>query len=172
MSLPLGIVHCKGCNFEGVLARRSITLEYTLPSGDKVESHRVFAWCSTCEKITHAEAKLDAADLKSRIRQIERRPMGYAARLLGLGASEVAELKELRGLLELATLRQSEPRCLSCGHATTQQIFFGESGLSNITHTCGGRLVLEPEDGTAPRFFIRPEVIRLDVEGVRIFDNT
>jgi hypothetical protein len=168
MSLPIGIVQCNKCNFEGVLARRPITLEYVLPSGETLESYRVFAWCSTCEKIRHAEPKFDADALKREIRQIERRPMGYAFRLLGRGQAEKDELKSLKTQLEVATLRKSEPRCLTCGHETVTRMVFGESGKSNITHTCGGQLVLQPDDHNAPRFHVRPEVIRLDVEGHRL----
>lgn len=168
MSMSSCYVRCHGCDFEGVMQRRPITLEYVLPSGAVVQGYRVFAWCSSCENVTDAEQAFDAASIQTEIDSLNQQKVGFLSRLFGGGKAEDANLKRLHEKLQLAQLRKSEPRCLSCGKPTVVYLTFDESRTSSIVHTCGRRLFLVPEDPDAPRFMYRPEVIRLDPEGREI----
>lgn len=163
-----GYVRCHGCDFEGVMQRRPITLEYVLPSGATVQGFRLFAWCSSCENVTEAEEVFDAALIQTEIDSFNRQKVGFFGRLLGGGKAEDVELKALQGRLQLAQVRHSKPRCLRCGKPTVAPLTFDERGTSNIVHTCGHQLFVVPEDPDAPRFMFRPEVIRLDPEGRKI----
>lgn len=165
MSMPSGYVRCHGCDFEGVMQRRPITLEYALPSGAVVQGYRVFVWCSSCNNVTEAEESFDADAIQAEIDSCKRQQVGFFGRLFGNGQAEDVELKRLQGRLKLAQLRQSGARCLKCGGTTIIPLAFDDSGTSNVVHTCGHRLFLVPEDPDAPRFMFRPEVIRLDPEG-------
>jgi hypothetical protein len=165
MSMPNGYVRCHGCTFEGVMQRRPVTLEYVLPSGELVEGYRTFAWCSTCCNITDAEEAMDETSIRNEIAAIELRNRGLAKRIFGRSANDVAELNALRAKLRLAVARRSPPRCLRCGQPTVLSLEFDSSGTSNVTHSCGRRLFLVPEDPDATRFMFRPQVIRLDTEG-------
>ncbi len=167
MSMPSGYVRCHGCSFEGVMQRRPVTLEYTLPSGEVVEGYRRFGWCTTCGNITDAEDAIEAAPILNEIAAIEQRNRGFAKRLFGRSAEDAAELKALQAKLRLAQARRSPPRCLRCGEPTVLPLHFDSSGTANVTHSCGRRLFLVPEDSDAPRFMYRPEVIHLDAEGRR-----
>lgn len=168
MSMPSGYVRCHGCNFEVVMQRRPITLEYLLPTGDTVEGYRRFAWCTTCCNITESEEPIEAAPIRSQIEAIKNRNRGIAKRLFGPSAQDASELKVLQAKLRLAQIRRSPPRCLRCGEAAVTPLEFESNGTSNVTHSCGRRLFLVPEDPDAPRFMFRPEVIQLDVEGRKI----
>lgn len=168
MSLPVGYVRCHGCDFEGVMHRGPITLEYVLPSGAVVQGYRVFAWCSSCENVTEAEKAFDAASIQTEIDSLNRQKVGFFSRLFGGGKAEYVELKRLKERLQLAQLRRSEPRCLRCGEPTAVPLTFDEDGTSRVVHTCGRRLFLAPLDLDAPRFMYRPQVIRLDPEGRKI----
>lgn len=64
MSMSNIWVRCFGCDFEGVIQRRPITLEYVLPNGTIIEGYRVNAWCSSCNSITNAEEELDVASIQ------------------------------------------------------------------------------------------------------------
>lgn len=165
MSIPNGIVRCHGCSFEGVMQHRPIKLEYTLPSGEKVQGYRRFAWCSTCSCITNAETPIDAGLIRSEIAGIEQRNSSIFKRIFGPKEQDAAELKTLHAQLRLAQARRSPPRCLQCGESTVVPLEFDSNGISNITHSCGRRLFLVPEDPDAPRFMYRPQVIRLDADG-------
>lgn len=168
MSIPNGIVRCHGCSFEGVMQLRPIKLEYMLPSGETVHRYRRFAWCSKCCCITNAETPIDAGLIRSKIADIEQRNSSIFKRILGPTEQDAAELKALHAQLRLAQARRSPPRCLQCGEPTVVPLEFDSNGTSNITHSCGRRLFLVPEDPDAPRFMYRPEVIRLDIEGRRL----
>ncbi|ADE17038.1 hypothetical protein Nhal_4032 (plasmid) [Nitrosococcus halophilus Nc 4] len=168
MSMPSGYVRCHGCDFEGVMQRRPITLEYVLPGGAVVQGYRVFSWCSSCENVTEAEEAFDTDSIQAEIDSLRQQQVGFIGRLFGGGKAEDVEIKRLRGRLQLAQLRQSGPRCLRCGETTVVPLAFDESGTSSIVHTCGRRLFMVPEDPDAPRFMFRPEAIRLDPEGWKI----
>ena len=168
MSMPTGYVRCHGCDFEGIMQRRPVTLEYVLPSGAIVQGYRVFAWCSSCENVTEAEEAFDAGSIQTEIDALNRQRVGFFGRLFGGGKAEDFELKCLNEKLQLAQLRRSQPRCLRCGEPTVVPLTFDESGTSSVVHRCGRRLFVVPDDPDAPRFMFRPEVIRLDLEGRKI----
>jgi len=168
MSMPSGYVRCHGCDFEGVMQRRPIILEYILPSGAVVQGYRVFAWCTSCAKVTEAEQPLNTSSVQAEIDVLTRQQSGFLGRLLGGGKVDEVELRQLREKLQLAQLRKSGARCLKCGRSTIIPLEFDENGTSNVVHTCGRRLFVVPEDPDAPRFSYRPEVIRLDPEGRKI----
>lgn len=168
MSMPTGHVLCRGCDFKGFMQWRPITLEYVLPSGVVVQGSRVFAWCSSCDNIRDAEMPFDAASIQAEIDLLIQQKVGFFGRLFGAGKAEEVELNQLKGKLQLAQLRKSQPRCLKCGESTVTPLSFDESDTSNIIHTCGHRLYLAPENPEAARFMFRPEVIRLNYEGRKI----
>lgn len=168
MSMSNGYVRCHGCAFEGVMQRRPITLEYTLPSGETVAGYRRFAWCAKCNNITEAEDVIESGSIQAAIKAIEQRNRGITKRLFGFSREDSAELKSLQAKLRLAEARHSPPRCLRCGEAEVTPLKFDSNGTSNITHSCGRQLFLVSEDPDAPRFMFRPEVIQLDADGRRI----
>ena len=168
MSMPGGYVRCHGCSFEGLMQHRPVTLEYRLPSGETIKGYRRFAWCTTCLNVTEAEEAIDAVPIRSQITAIQQRNRGIAKRLFGPSEQDSAELKSLNAKLRLAQVRRSPPRCLRCEEPTVMPLQFDSNSTSNVTHSCGRRLFLVPEDPDAPRFMFRPEVIRLDAEGLRL----
>lgn len=168
MSISSGYVLCHGCDFKGIMQRRPITLEYVLPSGAILQGNRVFAWCTSCENVTDAEEAFDANSIQTEIDYLNQQKIGFFGRLFGVGKTDDAELKHLNVKLQLANLRQSDPRCLRCGNPTVVHMTFDESGTCSIVHKCGSRLFAVPEDINAPRFMFRPEVIRLDPEGRKV----
>lgn len=175
MSMPNGYVKCHGCDFETVMQRRPIILQYHLPNGQFVEGYRQFAWCSSCGNVTEAEEPLEPASIQAKIDSINSNRQGFFKRLMDkMIRSEDPEREErdiLTAKLSLAQMRRSPPRCLRCGNATVHTLSFDENGTSNIVHSCGRRLYTVPEDPDTPRFFYKPEVIALDAEGHRIILN-
>lgn len=173
MSIPHSYVHCRGCDFKGVMQPRSITLQYVLPDGSVVESHRVLVWCTSCENITNAEIRFDAVRIQAEIDSLTGQKGGFFRRLLDGGKEEIGNRKRLHLLqndLWLAEIRQSEPRCLSCEETTLVPLNFDTSGSSSIVHSCGHKLFKVSEDFDAPRFSFsyKPVTIRLDPEGRRL----
>ncbi len=172
MSMPSGFVKCHGCDFEGVMQRRPITLQYHLPNGQIVEGYRRFAWCSSCGNVTEAEEVLELASIQAEIDSANSSRQGFFTRILdkvlGGGDTGRRERNRLTAKLMLAQMRRSPPRCLRCGGATVHMLAFDGNGTSNIVHSCGSRLYAVPEDPDAPRFFYKSEVIALDPEGHRL----
>lgn len=174
MSAPAGQVRCHGCDFEGVLQRRPITLRYMLAGSSSVDGHREFGWCRRCSGIRDVEQKLVVQQLQSELHAINsRRPRGLFGaidRVLGGNANDDdSEVRRLNGLLRVASTRRSSPRCLVCGSDDTVPILFDDSGnCVSLRHSCGGTLYRLPPDPNAPRFSYKPEVIPLDVEGNRL----
>lgn len=175
MSMSAGYVRCHGCDFEGIVQPRPVTLEYHLPSGQTVEGYRRFAWCWTCENIVGAEEPLDPAAIQAEIDGVKPKSTSIGGlfvravdRALGGGKQERIELERLNAKLGLAKLRKSPPRCLTCGEPTVELLEFDRNGTSTLVHTCGRRLFSVPDDPDAPRFHYGNEVISLDHEGRRI----
>ena len=77
MSMSSGYVRCHGCDFEGVMQRRPITLEYVLPSGAVVQGYRAFAWCFSCENVTDAEEAIDAASIHTEMDFLNQQKVGF-----------------------------------------------------------------------------------------------
>lgn len=177
MSVPSGYVRCHGCEFEGVMQHRSITLKYQISANEYIDSHRVFGWCSHCNGIRDIEAPLSVNALQREILELSPPPKTIGSilfkmldRALGGGTDDnQAELNRLSSLLNLAQKRRSSPRCLTCGDASAVPLEFDEEGTtSNFVHTCGGRLYQVPSNPDAPRFSYKPEIIYLDSEGHRL----
>lgn len=71
MSLLFENIHCNGCEFEGIIQYRPITLRYQISDGESVDSHRVLGWCFNCEGIRDIEAELDVNLLRSEIKNVQ-----------------------------------------------------------------------------------------------------
>lgn len=173
MSMPSQHVGCKGCDYEGYMQYRPITLLYHLENGDTVESCRDFGWCNRCNGIREIEALLDPGELQRQIDSLKPAKksfrnfmVGIVDRALGGSHYDREELRRLTKLLHIAQVRQFPPRCLACGEPVTGMLTFDHEGTcSNFVHACGGKLYLMPLDTDAPRFFHRPIVIDLSMEG-------
>lgn len=169
MSLPNAEVRCQGCDYQGYIVRRPITLEYVLPDGEVVQSYRDIAWSSSCEGITNAEQAIDIESIRARLHSLPPKRVGFLARLLGIGGDPDAdERRRLEAKLRLAQLRRSPPRCLHCGRTTVVPLRFDHNGISDTVHTCGSHFFVLPQDSDAPRFMYRPEVILLTPDGERL----
>lgn len=174
MSVPSGQIRCHGCDFQGVLQHRSVTLRYSLPDGTTIDGHREFGWCKRCNGIRDIEQRLDVRSLQSAALSAgARRPRGIFGaidRALGGGSrGDDSEQRRIDGLLKLAKIRSAGPRCLTCGSEGVVSLDFDSSGnCVSARHSCGGTLYRLPTDPNAPRFSYRPEVIPLDVEGNRL----
>ncbi|MDE2186535.1 MAG: hypothetical protein KGL51_00760 [Betaproteobacteria bacterium] len=177
MSVPSSHIRCHGCEYQGFMQHRPLTLRYMLPDGDTVDTGREFGWCRNCEGIRDVEGTLDVNAIRSELetrkpkrQSISRLFKNAIDRALGGKSNDAqVQLHELANLLRLAELRRSSARCLSCGKEDVSYVAFDEQGTSsNFVHSCGGRLYRVPSDPDGPRFFYRPEIIRLDVEGHRL----
>jgi hypothetical protein len=179
MSIRSGQIRCHGCCYEGELQRRSVTLHYSLPDGTSAVGFRAFVWCRRCNSLRDAEQPIDAPALRAGIGALNpKRSLGAffkgaVDRALGGTAEDTqAERQRLTALLMVAELRNSLPRCLTCGGTSINPVSFDEQGNSPaFTHDCGGHLYILPPDPDAPRFFYKPEIIPLDVEGNRLDKN-
>ena len=177
MSMLSGQVRCHGCDYQGVMQHRAITLRYRLPDGETVDRGRTFGWCKSCDGIRDIEDKLDAEAIRQQFKELDskrhRRPgffVNLVDRLLGgKPDDDKPELLKLTNLIRLAELRRSPPRCLGCCGVPVTPIHFDDEGTSsNFVHVCGSRLYLTPSDPDAPRFLYSPEVWNFDVEGHRL----
>lgn len=175
MSLQARHIQCHGCDFQGIIQPRPITLRYILPDENIVERHRAFGWCSACSLIRDVEAPLDANEIRKELeiqslKQVPASRLKSAIdRILGINPHEdQVELQQLEKLLRLAEIRRSPPRCLTCGETTVTHLHFDNEGTSSFTHSCGSRLFQVSADPDTPRFSYRPEVILLNIEGQRI----
>lgn len=173
MSVPSGQIRCRGCDFVGVLQYRPVSLRYALSDGSFAEGHRDFGWCNDCGGIRDIEQPLDVRSIQTHVESLKaQRPRGLVAvidRALGGGSADKAELQRLGRLLQLARMRRSPARCLSCGGVQVKPITFdGDGNCVGFAHQCGGHLYTLPPDPHAPRFHYRPEVVVLDVEGHRL----
>ena len=177
MSVPSGHIRCHGCEYQGVLQYRPLTLRYRLPDGETVDRGRTFGWCDNCDEIRDIECELEASAVRRRLDAANQKQqsigvlfMSAINRALSARPSAAqSEVQELARLLRLAEQRRSSPRCLSCGEESVTHLSFDDQGTSsNFHHTCGGRLYSVPADPDAPRFNYRPEVLFLDVEGRRL----
>lgn len=176
MSVPSGKIRCHGCDYEGVVQHRPVTLQYALPDGTSVQGYREFGWCNICDGIRDVESKLDKNALQSELQALApQRGLGgifksAVGRALGGGTDTRTQDRErLKGLLRVAQARSSPQRCLNCGSTSVLRLAFDDEGnCPNFQHHCGGHLYRLPGDPNAPRFSYRPEVIPLDVDGNRL----
>lgn len=178
MSVPAGQLRCHGCDYQGVLQHRPITLQYVLPDGSTVDGHRQFVWCGHCNAVRDAEQQLNVPQLQAQLHALNaNRPKGllrFVDRALGGGSGDdESERQRLGGLLRVASLRKSPPKCLTCGAAEVAPLVFGEDGnCVSARHSCGGTLYRLPPNPNAPRFSYKPETVPLDIEGNRLDRTT
>ncbi len=171
MSAQATHIRCRGCDFNGVISYRGMTLRYHLPSGDTVTGYRDRGWCHDCETIRDIERPLDVGEIEDQLRELQqRRPRGLFANIFGSGSqqreSDLEATKNLQAALYFAKNRKSSPRCLDCGSDRTLPLKFGSNGLSlSFIHYCGERLYTLPTDENAPRISRRPLEVDLDPEG-------
>jgi hypothetical protein len=176
MSVLSGKIRCHGCDYEGIIQHRPITLQYALPDGTSVLSYRETGWCNTCDGIRDIEAKLDKNELQSQLQALIPQSgfggMFKSAVDLALGRSGdmwSEERERLQGLLRVAHTRSSPQRCLNCGSTSVVHLAFDDAGnCLNFKHHCGGHLYRLPSDPNAPRFSYKAEIIPLDVDGNRL----
>lgn len=139
MSSPDAIVRCTNCNFEQRWEHKPIILCYLLDDDRNVESHRVQAWCSSCEKMTSAEHLPSIEELAEEVRK---------------HAHEPGVLSTLLAALTWRAARRRAPRCLSCGSSAVQPIEWRPidapkdpefdcpvSVAAGFRHTCSGLLL-------------------------------
>jgi hypothetical protein len=176
MSVPSGKIRCHGCNYEGVVQHRPVTLQYALPDGASVQGYREFGWCNICDGIRDIESKLDQKVLQAELQALTpQRGLGGILRsamdrALGGGTDDRTKDRDrLNGLLRVAQNRSAPQRCLNCGSTSVLRLAFDDEGnCPTFQHHCGGHLYRLPGDPNAPRFSYRPEVIPLDLNGNRL----
>ena len=72
---------------------------------------------------------------------------------------------QLEVAFKISKGRQARPRCLKCWGDDTDSIRFDDSGFSDFTHSCGGRLHSKHGSWDDTRFSITLAEIHLDREG-------
>lgn len=170
MSMPSAHIRCTKCKFEVVMPRKPVRIEYVLPDGATVQASQLFSWCSSCQTITSAAEPLDVAVLEDKVFSLERKRVGFFARIFG-GSNRASEERDrLQSKLQLVQQKHLNLKCLKCGKVTATPLYFDENGLSKVLHSCGGYFYLAPDDPNAPRFAFAPEVMRLDQDGNRLVD--
>ncbi len=181
MSMRSDHLGCTGCDYEGFLVYRSVTLVYHFADGTKVKWSRDIGWCMACNNVRNLEGSPPAVvpmqtELDALIATSA--SAGYRlkrsfSRLLGAGEDDLrARAAELRGQIRLAEALGNRRRCLTCGSHDTRHFEFNEHGVwTSFAHSCGGHLRLAPDDPDAPespRFNYRPDTLHLDEDGNRI----
>ena len=134
MSMPSSQVRCHGCEYQGVMQHRPVTLRCTLPDGATVDSHRTFRWCNGCAGIRDVEQEVDVHAIRRELEKRSPRSQTLGGffksaidSALGDGPDEIqAERQQLAKLLRLAELRLSPPRCLACSGTAVASLGFGE----------------------------------------------
>ena len=167
MSMAAGRIACTGCDFEGFLQYRPVTVVYCFDDGTEVEASREFAWCMDCDGIRDVEARSSAvAPLQVQLAALRTVTAGRGYRLKRWFSDltkekphEVeADIARVEGHIKLALRKGERCRCLRCGSLATHS-------LAGFVHRCGGTLRPEPSDPDAPRFSYRPETICVDEDG-------
>ena len=171
MSTQATYILCRGCDFNGVISYRGITLRYHFPSGNIVTGYCNHGWCHSCETNRYIERPLDIGEIEDKIQELQQqKPRSLFANIFGRGSqqreSDLEVTKNLQAVLHLAKNRKSPPRCLNCGSDRTLPLKFGTNGLSlSFIHYCGQRLYTLPPDENEPRLSLRPLELDLDPEG-------
>lgn len=168
-------IGCTGCTYSGAVEHSPVRIDYMLPRGVVIHAYRTFAWCFTCEDVVDAEKPLEKDQIEAQVKLYNSFTSGLlyrvCAKLFGRGKATAERLAELEDRLTLAELRESGPRCLSCGETTIVPLRFEKSGISNILHKCGGRLYKADKSddlGAVDDVFYALHVIRLDHDGRKI----
>jgi hypothetical protein len=182
MSMSAARINCTQCDYETREFHRPILLSYRLADGTEVECGRAKGWCFDCDAYRDIESadhtrlarERDERDrriaaLRAGIRNLSRGFLGWfrnrAARSALRDQIKWAEHdhRDLTGLLRVAQLRKSRPRCLECWSERTAPVSFDDSGRSDFVHACGGRLLLVEDE--SERFAFATTRFVLDPEG-------
>jgi len=177
MSMAAGRIGCTGCDFEGFLQHRPVTVVYCFDDGTEVEAHREFAWCKACDGIRDVEASSPAvepleAELVNLQALAERGNYRIKQWFTGLLGHKDPELEDkiaaLEGQIRLTRRKGNRSRCLRCESEDTHALF-------DFTHACGGHLRPAPTnpdpasdfdpDAGGIRFSYGTETICLDEDG-------
>ena len=148
---------CESCKQGGKLLADTLCT-YVLDDGETVRIERTFAWCSECSEVTWVE-EISSLEELSRERAALDHPnnetTAYIQSLVSRYNTFDAILQRMKRDLELRIkwreLRQSEPRCLSCGSMEILPSIRGETRSGNDKWelpcvSCNGiiRVVQEP----------------------------
>ena len=177
MSMAAGRIGCTGCDFDGFLQYRPITVVYRFDDGTEVQASREFAWCKDCDGIRDVEASSPAvepleaqlADLRALAARRSSPIKRWFTGLLGHKAPELADkMASLEGQIRLTRRKGNRSRCLRCESEDTHALF-------DFTHACGGHLRPAPTDPDPTsdfdpdaggiRFSYGTETIYLDEDG-------
>lgn len=175
MSMAAGRIGCTGCDFNGFLQHRPVTVVYCFADGTEVNSHREFAWCKACDGIRDVEAcsmaveplEAELTEVRALTERGSHRIKQWFTGLLGHKDQELEDkMAALEGQIRLTRRKGNRSRCLRCGSEDTQALF-------DFAHACGGHLRPAPSDPDPAsggiRFSYRTETIYLDEDG-RLID--
>lgn len=77
MSTKATYILCRGCDFNGVISYRGITLRYHFPSGNIVTGYCNHGWCHSCETNRYIERPLDIGEIEDKIQELQQqKPRG------------------------------------------------------------------------------------------------
>lgn len=167
MSMRAGLIGCTGCDFQGFLQYRPVSVVYCFDDGTEVKTYRELGWCKDCNGIREVEARPPAeAPLQAQLVDLRAvtATRGYRfkrlfSNLTGGSPHEVeSNIARIEGGIKLALRQGQRCRCLNCGGLDTHAVV-------GYAHECGGTLKSMPSDPEAPRFSYRAETIYLDEEG-------
>jgi hypothetical protein len=171
MSMAAGRIGCTGCDFDGFLQYRPITVVYCFDDGTEVKAHREFAWCKACDGIRDVEASSPAvepletelAESRALTERSNHRIKQWFTGLLGHKDPELEDkIAALEGQIRLTRRKGNRSRCLRCGSEDTHALF-------DFVHACGGHLRSAPTDPDPDaggiRFSYGTETICLDEDG-------
>lgn len=172
MSLPFYQITCTGCEFTGGY---NFGIDYVYEGPPERRPLVGSAWCANCDHIVNACVPFDQGRADEEILEKE----SWIAHLKrGLFAmfskSKQAEIRSTEQ--EILAIRQRashfeqghfKPRCLSCGGSSVFPFGlpygdYGEVEGLNITHSCGGQLLVSMEGRFS--FASRPKVF-FDADG-------
>ncbi len=171
MSLPNTNVCCTDCTKVSIWRTGQVhTVTYQLPHGRTYQARAHKGWCYDCDNLRPIEPVFDRQALMSEIKVLAPTIQGSSYKALSFVSAIVrqkpykedtlVELESLVAALEVATLRSSSARhCLNCGSENTVPFADG------LTHACGGKLYIAPDDTDAPRFSYAPLTTHVDFDG-------
>lgn len=174
MSIPSRQIICTNCNYESWMRYVPIIIVYELDNGEKFESGRGYGWCYSCNQFTDVEKIFDPIQINYQIEALSKKinvqPSFWSFKKRNSDNKQLnEELNELSIQLAYAKNRKSLPRCLICANEDIERINFVDGEISGeFKHSCGGNLILLPEDQDSVRFFYKAQTIHLNSEGLRV----
>ena len=171
MSIDSDLIICSNCSFNRLITYSRILLTYDI-GNNTFHTHPKYGWCYQCDTISHIEPEFNINEIESELKIVEAKLAEKKSFLSKLFRSkELIEIEskthQLKLHLEIATTRESPPRCLWCGGKKTKEIASFEGKF--FKHKCGGFLAVasEAENENSIRFSYALEEISLDKEGIR-----